>query len=168
MEQLRADRMKMEGSIPDWRVDQSIQKDSVFQCTTRVEAVTVLLSRVINNNKFQVFNLSIPQAGYSLIKMDVEELCHDVLLLSEEAAEEVVEQGITDFDDFVEMDDKDITGLCDKIRSTGGMIKKGDSGARANDLVPNRGIKIGFIAEKNLRQTRFYIYHMHRPLCQRM
>jgi len=100
--------------------------------------------------------------------MDVEEFSHDVLLLSEEAAEEVVEQGITDFDDFVEMDDKDITGLCDKIRSTGGMIKKGDSGARANDLVPNRGIKIGFIAEKNLRQTRFYIYHMHRPLCQRM
>jgi len=57
--------------------------------------------------------------------MDVEEFCHDVLLLSDEAAEEVVEQGIKDFDDFVEMDDKDITGMCDKIRSPGGMIKKG-------------------------------------------
>jgi len=33
---------------------------------------------------------------YSLIKMDVDEYCHDVLMLSEEAAEEVVEQGITD------------------------------------------------------------------------
>jgi len=103
--------------------------------------------------------------------MDVEEFCHDVTLLSEEAAEEVVEQGITDFSDFVEMSDKDITGMCDKIRSPGGMIKKGGRGAGANDLVPNRGIKIGFIAEKNLRQARFYIYHMHRiqgPLSQRM
>jgi len=60
------------------------------------------------------------------------------------------------------MDDKDITGLCDKIRSPGGVIQKGGKGARANDLVPNIGIKIGFIAEKNLRQARFYIYHMHR------
>jgi len=32
--------------------------------------------------------------------MDVEEFCHDVTLLSEEAAEEVVEQGITAFSDF--------------------------------------------------------------------
>jgi len=43
LEQLRSDRMKMEGSIPDWRVDQSIQKGSVFQCATRVEAVAVQL-----------------------------------------------------------------------------------------------------------------------------
>jgi len=57
--------------------------------------------------------------------MDVEDYCHQVLLLSAEAAEEVMDQGITDFDDFVEMDDKDVTGLCDKIRSPGGMIKKG-------------------------------------------
>jgi len=85
-----------------------------------------------------------------------------VLLLSAEAAEEVMDQGISVFSDFVEMDDKDVTGLCDKIRSPGGMIKKGGRGAGANDLVPNRGIKIGFIAEKNLRQARFYIYHMHR------
>jgi len=41
------------------------------------------------------------------------------------------------------------------------MIKKGGRGAGANDLVPNRGIKIGFIAEKNLRQARFCICHMH-------
>jgi len=94
--------------------------------------------------------------------MDVDDYCSDVLLLSEEAAEEVVEQGITDYVDFVDMDDKDITGLCDKIRSPGGMIKKGGKGAGANDLVPNRGVKIGFIAEKNLRQARFYIYHLHR------
>jgi len=40
IEQLKLDRMKMEGSIPDWRVDP--QKSSVFQKTTRVEAVTVL------------------------------------------------------------------------------------------------------------------------------
>ena len=83
-------------------------------------------------------------------------------MLSEEAAEEVVEQGITDFSDFVEMSDKDITDMCDKIRSPGGMIKRGGRGAGANDLVPNRGIKIGFTAEKNLRQARFYIYHVHR------
>jgi len=36
---LSAARMKkfMEEFIPDWRVDQSIQKSSVFQHTTRVE-----------------------------------------------------------------------------------------------------------------------------------
>mgnify|MGYP007080410517 CR=1 FL=1 len=93
--------------------------------------------------------------------MGVEEFCHDVVLLSEEAAEEVVEQGITGFNDFVEMGDKDVTGVCEKIRSPGGMIKKGGRGAGANDLAPNRGIKIGFIAEKNLRQARFHICHMH-------
>ena len=94
--------------------------------------------------------------------MDVEEFCREVLMLSNEAAEEVVEEGIDTFEDFVEMSDKDITGMCDKIRSPGGMIKRGGRGNGANDLVPNRGIKIGFIAEKNLRNARFYIYHMDR------
>ena len=94
--------------------------------------------------------------------MDVEEFCCELLMLSNEAAEEVVEEGIDTFEDFVEMSDKDINGMCDKIRSPGGMIKRGGRGTGANDLVPNRGIKIGFIAEKNLRNARFYIYHMDR------
>jgi len=33
--------------------------------------------------------------------MDVEDYCHQVLLLSAEAAEEVMDQGISDFSDFV-------------------------------------------------------------------
>ena len=59
---LSADRMKksMEDSMPEWRVDLSIQKSSVFQYTTRVEgssysSVIGLFSYKSNNNKFQVF-----------------------------------------------------------------------------------------------------------------
>ena len=61
------------------------------------EAVAALQSRAINNNKFQAFDPSVPQAGYSLIKMDVEDCCHQVRLLSAEAAEEVMDQGISAF-----------------------------------------------------------------------
>jgi len=60
---LSAARMKknMEDSIPEWRVDQSIHKSSVFQYTTsntRVEgssysSVIELFSYKSNNNKFQ-------------------------------------------------------------------------------------------------------------------
>ena len=84
------------------------------------------------------------------------------LSFAADAAKAVEEQGIKDYDDFIEMVDKDITSLCDKARNPGGMIKRGGRGANADDMIPDRGIKIGYLQEKNLRQARFYIFHRHR------
>ena len=67
---LSAARMKkfMEEFIPDWRVDQSIQKSSVFQYTTRVEGSSynsvIGLFSYKSNQQHQV--PSIYQASYSL------------------------------------------------------------------------------------------------------
>ena len=79
------------------------------------------------------------------------------LRLSAAAAEAIVEQGLTAFDDFIELTDKDIDGLCDRVRSPGGMLERPRGGP-----VADRGVKIGLIQQKNLRAARFYIYHCHR------
>ena len=60
------------------------------------------------------------------------------------------------FDDFIQLSDKDVTSLCERCRNPGGSEGGGRNTHR------DRGEKIGFIQEKNLRQARFYIYHCHR------
>jgi len=78
------------------------------------------------------------------------------------AATAVQEQGLLTYNDCKDLTDKDVTGICDKARSPGGLITRGGRGAQANQLVAVRGVKVGFIQEKNLRQARFFIFHHHR------
>jgi len=58
MEQLRVDRMRMEGSMLDWRVDQSIQRRAQF--SNRLQELKQLQFQFSfkcdDNNTFQVFS----------------------------------------------------------------------------------------------------------------
>jgi len=78
------------------------------------------------------------------------------------AATAVQEQGLLTYNDCKDLTDKDVTGICDKARSPGGMVQRGGAGRQANQMVADHGVKVGFIQEKNLRQARFCIFHYHR------
>ena len=82
-----------------------------------------------------------------------------VIKLNQKAKDEVIANGISTFEDFIQMSDKDITGMCDRMRHPGGMIPKGGNGRAANQLVPDKGVNIGYLQELGLRKLRFYIFH---------
>jgi len=78
------------------------------------------------------------------------------------AATAVQEQGLLTYNGCKDLTDKDVTNICDKARGPGGLIARGGRGAKANQLVADCGVKVGFIQEKNLRQAMFFIFHHHR------
>ena len=93
---------------------------------------------------------------------NIETYLEDELSYDEEPIEKVIENGIDTFDDLIEMSDKDVTGMCEKIRHPGGMKEKGGTGRDRDELVPDKGVKIGYLQEKSLRQLRFYVFHCDR------
>ena len=77
------------------------------------------------------------------------------ILITENAVRDaIVNQGLTTFEDLDNMTDQDIKDVCKNARSPGGMIQQGDN------LLPNRGVTLGFMTEKRLRQLRYYKYHL--------
>ena len=76
------------------------------------------------------------------------------------AAEALIEQGLESYEDLMQMVDQDVKDICDRARSPGGMVtvRQGNRDTQVAD----RGVKIGYIQEKNLKQARFYINHCHR------
>jgi uncharacterized membrane protein YgcG len=75
----------------------------------------------------------------------------------------VLDEGVQAIDDFINQTDKDVKNICKNIRSPGGTIANplaGDPGQPAE--IPNRGITVGFVYEKRLRQLRYYRWHLHR------
>jgi hypothetical protein len=94
--------------------------------------------------------------------MEVPAFLTGIITLTQRATDTLVANGINSFEDFIEMSDKDVTGMCDKCRNPGGMVRRGGRGVAANDMVPDRGVQIGYLQEKSLRQLRFYIFHCNR------
>jgi hypothetical protein len=79
------------------------------------------------------------------------------ILITENAVRDaIVNQGLTTFNDLDNMTDQDIKDVCKNARSPGGMIQQADN------LLPNRGVTLGFMTEKRLRQLCYYKYHLVR------
>jgi hypothetical protein len=75
----------------------------------------------------------------------------------------VIDEGVQAIDDFIHHSDKDIKNICKNIRSPGGTIANplaADPGQPPE--LPNRGITVGFVYEKRLRQLRYFRWHLHR------
>ena len=80
-----------------------------------------------------------------------------LLIQDNDARNALTNQGLDDWDSFLTVTDQDIQDICKNIRSPGGLVTNQDG-----DLVPNRGINIGFVFEKRLRQLRYFICHCYR------
>lgn len=80
-----------------------------------------------------------------------------VIILTEEATDTLIANGINTFEDFIQMSNKDVTGMCDKCKHPGRMKLRGGSGRNANELIPDKGAQIRYLQGKSLRQLNFYI-----------
>ena len=103
-----------------------------------------------------------PLALAAAIALTIDAFLTGTCNLTIAAATAVQDQGLQAYNDFKDLTDKDITGVCEKARSPGGTVARGGGGRQANEMVADRGVKVGFIQEKNLRQARFFIFHHHR------
>lgn len=93
---------------------------------------------------------------------------NDTLLIDEQATRQALNaQGLQAFDDLENLTDNDVKDICKNVRQPGGTIPNPVAIANPDNAaipaaIPNRGVNMSFLAEKRLRQLRYYIYHMHR------
>jgi hypothetical protein len=72
------------------------------------------------------------------------------------------QQGLQAFGEFTDLTDDDIKDICKNVRNPGGLVVDPNAAAGAGALVPNRGVTLGHVFEKRLRQLRYYCFHLHR------
>ena len=72
-------------------------------------------------------------------------------------------QGLTAFEDFVNLEEKDVEKICAVIRKPGGVLINPDA-ALPNQppVIPNPGLQIGTIFENRLKVLRYYVFHLTR------
>jgi hypothetical protein len=72
-------------------------------------------------------------------------------------------QGLTAFEDFVSLEDKDIEKICAVIRKPGGVLVNPDA-ALPNQppVIPNPGLQCGLMLENRLKMLRYYVFHLTR------
>lgn len=70
-------------------------------------------------------------------------------------------QGLGTFDDFVGMEEQDITSIAANIRKPGGTIPR-PTRAAPNATIPNPGLGLGHISARRLELVRYYVNHCAR------
>ena len=87
----------------------------------------------------------------------------NTLLIPQPICRAINGQGISAIDDLLDLTDQDIKDVCKNIRSPGGTIANPDAAVAGQPpTIPNRGIAVGFVYEKRLRQFRYLRWHIHR------
>ena len=89
---------------------------------------------------------------------------NDVLFIQDAAVRAALNsQGLDAFDTFATLTDQDIKDICRNARSPGGTVVNPRAGeAGQQPTLPNRGVNIGLLHEKQLRMLRYFCFHMHR------
>ena len=74
------------------------------------------------------------------------------------AREAVISQGISSFDGFIGLTDKDMKGLLSNVKTPGGNIQNPNwvVGGPMAQMIRNSGASIGYLSELRFRQLRFY------------
>lgn len=70
-------------------------------------------------------------------------------------------QGLTNFTDFIGMDDKDVTAIAANIRKPGGTIPR-PTEDDPDATIANPGLSIGHVAVRRLEMVRYYVNHCSR------
>ena len=83
--------------------------------------------------------------------------------------EAIIAQGMSSFDDFIGLTDKDMKDVCSNAKKPGGTIPNPNwvAGGNMPPTITNPGAPVGFIHEKRLRQLRFhrnYFSIVQRPM----
>lgn len=73
-------------------------------------------------------------------------------------------QGLTDYDVFLTLTEKDIADICANVRKPGGTVANPALVAGGNQppLIPSPGTPIGYVFEKRLKMLRYYRLHLQR------
>jgi hypothetical protein len=92
-----------------------------------------------------------------------------ILLVPVVAREAVMSQGVTSFEDFIGLTDKDMQGLLKNVRTPGGNMQNPNwvPGGAMPQVIRNSGAPIGYVNELRFRQLRFYRNYLHlvqRPM----
>jgi hypothetical protein len=92
-----------------------------------------------------------------------------VLLVPVVAREAIMSQGMTSFDEFIGLSDKDMQNLLANVKSPGGSIVNPNwvAGGNLPPTIRNPGAKVGYVHELRFRQFRFYRQYLHlvqRPM----
>ena len=91
-----------------------------------------------------------------------EEYLETALGLSEEMIEALIGQGVEGFSVLASMTAKDIDQVCKNMRAPGGTVPNQQAGANQPASVPNRGVTLGFMREKRIKQLHYYVHHQAR------
>jgi hypothetical protein len=72
-------------------------------------------------------------------------------------------QGLVSFESFVGLEPSDLTNLGASLRKPGGTIPNPVEARRAEvPTIPNPGVTVGFLSERNLELLRYYVQHCVR------
>lgn len=87
-----------------------------------------------------------------------------LLITSVTARTALSNQGLTAYEDFLTLSEKDIGDICSNVRKPGGTIANPAliAGGAQPALIPNPGTPIGYVLEKRLKMLRYYMLHLQR------
>ena len=85
----------------------------------------------------------------------------NVLVIDENLRAAIRNQGILIFNDFIGMEETDITSLTTNIRKPGGTLPR-PTRANPDATIPNPGISVGHVITRRLEWLRYYMNHCHR------
>lgn len=87
-----------------------------------------------------------------------------LLITSPTACNALANQGLTDYDVFLTLTEKDIGDICSNVRKPGGTIANPAlvAGGGQPAMIPNPGTPIGYVLEKRLKMLRYYRLHLQR------
>lgn len=86
------------------------------------------------------------------------------MITSANARTALANQGLTAYDDFLTLAEKDIGDICSNVWKPGGRIANPAliAGGGQPALIPNPGTPVGYVLEKRLKMLRYYLLHLQR------
>jgi hypothetical protein len=139
---------------------------SLLICHSEHSHIATILVLFAEQNKTKLGRKRLNMAGNLAILRNYLDATLQVPVVTREA---VILQGISSFEDFVGLTDKDVQDICSNAKKPGGTIQNPNwvAGGNIPLMIPNPGAQVGFIYEKRFRQLRFYrnyLSSVQRPM----